>query len=69
MDANASVGQLRDDVVLPWQDIGDLVLEPFLVAFRRGGTEKSLRPTRTKPLDHVQNTQSALSLSRSLGSG
>jgi hypothetical protein len=69
MDTNASVGQLRYDVVLPWQDVRDLVLEPFAVALGGGGTKKSLGSARTKPLDHVQNTQSRFSLGRSSAGG
>jgi hypothetical protein len=69
MDTNAGVGQLRYDVVLPWQNIRNLVLEPFAVALGGSGTEELLRPTRTKPFDHVKNTQSRFPLGRSSAGG
>jgi hypothetical protein len=64
VDGDTGSGEIRHDVVLPRQDVRDLVVKSLAVSLSSGRTQEPLGTTRSETLHNVKDTKTAIIHSR-----
>jgi hypothetical protein len=54
VDSHTTGNEVRNYVILPRKDIGDVVLKVVAVTLRGGGTQQPFSATGPKALNHVE---------------